>query len=158
MPKELQQFGFAMCAQMKALTDTVAGMQSRCSPTKHLQLDNVRASIAGGRLALADAGGPASTPPGNSRGVPAVEEVAETSCQETEPPTPLPPPDGLDKPQESSKKKARLSVADASKLILTGYINKDTRADEARPGAARAEGVGADKGKVSKNPLGLMRR
>ena len=59
-----------------------------------------------------------------------------------------PPP--IETPPAPRSKKARLSVEDASKFVLSGYINKDTTVAEA--GSA---GVAA---KVSKNPLGLMRR
>ena len=148
IPTGLEQFGATMLEHMGALAQGIRDLQGNGSasgrrPAGALRLESVRAAIADREaLALGDAPSPwqvnvAAEQEGVGDG-PTVEEVSAETPVTTAAPTPA--------------KKARISVAEASKMVLKGYITKDKNAEEGA--AALSAGKAAE---VSKNPLGLTR-
>ena len=153
IPTGLEQFGATMLEHMGVLAQGIRDLQGNGSasgrrPAGALRLESVRAAIADQSprareaLALGDAPSPwqvnvAAEQEGVGGG-PTVEEVSAETPVTTAAPTPA--------------KKARISVAEASKMVLKGYINKDKNAEEGA--AALSAGKAAE---VSKNPLGLTR-
>ena len=162
IPTGLEQFGATMLEHMNVLAQGMRDLQGNGSasgrrPAGTLRLESVRAAIAdqSPRAREAQALGDAPSPwqvnlpaeHDSAGGGPTVEEVsAETPVTVAAPsatsPAVAPAP----------VKKARLSVAEASKLVLAGYVNKDKTAEE----GAAALSAGKEP-EVSKNPLGLTR-
>ena len=150
MPAGMEQLGNTMLQHMQHMQLQQQQLQNggngRMSAGT-LRLGNVRAAIADQspqkQTALEDQRAPQDRAPtpwkldiGKSEG-PQNEESGDEKVK-TQP-----------APGPSAPKRARISVEEASKMVLEGYITKD--------GPASGAASGSEAAKVSKNPLGLMR-
>ena len=160
MPAGLEQFGSCMLEQMNVLAKGIQDLQGnrKLAPTGNLRLESVRAAITdrSPRPALTDAPSPwALNLAGHDGGGPRVEELSDTGPAEPVAATPVAEPPAAPTAAPPGKK-ARLSVAEASKLVLEGYVSKDKTAESA---AGTTEAASAGKAvKVSEKPLGLRHR
>ena len=168
MPAGLEQFGNCMLEQMNVLAKGIQDLQGnrKLAPTGNLRLESVRAAMMdhSPRPALTDAPSPwALNLAGHDGGGPRVEELSDTGPAEPVAATPVAEPPAAPTAAPPNKK-ARLSVAEASKLVLEGYVSKDKTAESAAGKTAKSaadttEAASAGKAvKVSEKPLGLRHR